>query len=527
MTLTRLLLRRHRLTLTSWLSLLIAMSAGTVTAYQDTYADERQRRLAVDLAQHNAATTLMYGRLPGPGTPAQMYAWEIGAFVTILAAVMAVLVAVSLTRAAEEDGTLELLRGCGLAPSRPLRSAMSILVACAAALTAGCAVAAGLHAGTVDGVSWASAAAYGTVIGATFLVVAAVTVLLAQLTPAAGQARLLGLGVVGLSFAVRALADTRRLSRLNWGTPLGLRATVGPFTADRWPALIVPVVAACLAAAAAVRLSNRREFGAGLLPRRDTRGGRLRIRSATGLTARLDRSTVLTWTAAVAVIGALFAAMGSGVVEQQRGGDVGGFLGAQLAGGDPAAGYLSYCGTVVGIIVGVYAVLSVSRSRTAERLGRTDLVLATGVRRWAPLAAQCAVTAAGAAVVLVATGALTALIAPAVIDGPHVAARAFVCIAGQWPAAAVLIGWSALLAGALPRLLPLAWLPLLAGATLALLGDLLRVPQRVQDLGIFEHVPDATGAGPSVTASLLLTGAAALLCLAGLAALDRRDLRPG
>ena len=46
-----------------------------------------------------------------------MFAWEIGAFATILAAIMAVLVAVALTRAAEDDGTLELLRSCGVDPA--------------------------------------------------------------------------------------------------------------------------------------------------------------------------------------------------------------------------------------------------------------------------------------------------------------------------------------------------------------------------------------------------------------------------
>jgi ABC-2 type transport system permease protein len=305
-----------------------------------------------------------------------------------------------------------------------------------------------------------------------------------------------------------------------------LRATAEPFTTDRWTALIVPAVAAVLAAAVALRLAERREFGAGLLPRRDTRNGRLRIRTAAGLAARLARASMLTWTVAVAAIGALFAAMGSGVVGQQRDGDVGGFLGAQLGDADPAAGYLSYCGTVVGIVVGAYAVLSVSAARHAERAGLTDIVLTTGVRRWAPLAAQTAVTAAGAAVVLAVTAGLVALITPAVIDGDHIAARAFLYTMGQWPAVAVLAGWTALLAGAAPRLMPLAWLPLAAGAVLALLGDLLGVPRRVQDLGIFRHVPDAATASPP-TALLLLSGIGVVLCGVGLVGATHRDLVAG
>jgi ABC-2 type transport system permease protein len=527
MTLTSLLLRRHRLTLASWLLLLLALGGATVTAYQHTYATDLARRTAVTLAQANAATTLMYGVLSDPGSPAQLYAWEIGTFATVLAAVMAVLVAVSLTRATEDDGTLELARGCGLAPEQPLRSALTVLLACGGLLAAGSTVVVGIHHGGVDAVTRAGAVAYGSVVGLTFLLVATLTTLLAQVAATAGQARVLGFIALGVSFAIRAVADTRAVGWLNWVSPLGLRATVEPFTANRWPALLPPISAVAVLATAAVMLSKRREFGAGLIRRRTTRTSRLRIRSAAGLAVRLAGGSMLTWTAAVAAIGTLFSAMGSGVVDQQRNGAVGGFLGAQLGAGDPAAGYLSYCGTVVGIIVCAYAVLSVSTSWHAERAGLTDLVLATGTRRWAPLAAQAAATGAGCALILATTAALTASIAPSVVGGDDIAARALGYTLGQWPAAAAVIGCTTLLAGTLPRRTVLAWLPVAASAALALLGDLLEVPERVQDLGFFGHVPDVAGAHPSPLALLVLTGLGVAACLAGLAGMARRDVLAG
>ncbi|GIF26650.1 ABC-2 type transport system permease protein [Actinoplanes tereljensis] len=506
---TRLLLRRYRLMLASWLLLMIAMCAITISAYRTTYATDELRRAAVLKAQKNPATNLVYGLLPDPGTPNQMYGWEIGAFATILAAVMGVLIAVALTRANEDDGTLELLRSCGLAPKTPLRSALTVLAGCATVLFAG-----------VGG-------AFGATVAMTFLLVAALTTLLAQIAPTAGQARLLGFALVGVSFAVRAFADTRDVAWLNWLSPLGLRAVVQPFTTDRWWALLPALLFTVAAAIGAMLLSSRREFGAGFIRRRDIHHGRLRVRSATGFAFRLARGSLLTWTIAVAAIGSLFAAMGSSTVEQQREGEVGGFLGSQLGAGDPAAGFLSYCGTIVGIIICVYAVLSASDSRRAERLGLTDLQLTTGLRRWSPLAAQATVTAAGAAIILTATGVLTALIAPAMLDGDDIAARAFVYMIGQWPAAAAMTGCTVLLAGALPRLTALAWLPLIASTTVALLGDLLKVPQRIQDLSLFQHVPDVATANPPTVALLVLTGLGVGLSLAGLAGVARRDLLLG
>jgi ABC-2 type transport system permease protein len=526
MTLTRLLLRRHRLLLACWPVLLIALCA-TTTAYQQTYATEAQRRTAVELAQQNAANTLLYGRLPDPGDPAQMFAWEIGAFVTILTAVMAVLVAVAVTRAAEDDGSLELLRGCGIGPLQPLRSALTVLAGVAGVLTAGSAAAILATAGSAGGVSGSGAAAFAAVVGVTFLVVAAVAVVAAQVAPTAGMARLLGFALLGAAFVIRAVADTEQLAALNWVSPLGLRAVVEPFTADRWAALLPALLTAAALTATAVLLCARREFGAGLIRRHDTRAGRLRIHTSVGLAARLTRSSLLVWTITVAAIGALFAAMGSGAVEQQHDGEVGGFLGSQLGDADPAAGFLAYCGTLVGIVVSVFAILSMLAAGRSEQNGLTGLVLAAGVRRWMPLTAQAVVTVVNCAVVLTVTGLLTAMVAPAFLDGTDIAARSLAYMIGQWPAAVAATGGAALLLGAFPRLAALAWLPLLVSGVLALLGDLLGVPDRVRDLGLFQQVPDIAGPAPQAGALLVLTGLGAALVLAGAAGATRRDVLAG
>jgi ABC-2 type transport system permease protein len=320
------------------------------------------------------------------------------------------------------------------------------------------------------------------------------------------------------------VADTQQLDWLNWLTPLGLRGTVEPFTTDQWWALAPATGATVVLAVAAVRLSRRREFGAGLISRRDTRTSRLRVRGPAGLAVRLSRASLLAWTAAVAVIGTFFVTIGAGTVERGRDGDVGGFLGAQLGATDPAAGYLAYCATVVGILVSVYAVLSVLNARHSEERGLTDLILTTGVRRWTPLATQAAVTAAGCAVILTVTGLVTAMTAPAVINGDDIAARSIAYTVGQWPATMAVTGCAVLLIGLRPSTAWLAWLPLVASAALALLGDLLRIPDTIQRLGVFRHVPDISAADPNITALGVLLCIGAALCLIGTAATARRDV---
>lgn len=525
--LVRLMVRRHRALLASWLVLLVAVSGGTVSAYQSTYTTPDQRRTATELAQHNVATTLLYGNLAGRGSPASMFSWEIGAIATILAALMAVLVATVLTRATEDDGTLELVRSSGVDPRVPLRAALTVLLIVAATLAVCCAVAVGLSVGPVDGVTWPGAVAFGAVVGLTFLLVGVLTVVLAQIAPTAGGTRVLGFTAVGAAFVIRAIADTQHIADLNWLTPLGLRATVRPFAQTRWWVLAATVVVALGVAGLATVLSNRREYRAGLLRRRDRRDTRLNVRSVFGLTGRLARQSMITWTVAVACIGTLFSAMGSGVTQQSRDGDLGGFLAAQLGTGDPIAGYFAYSGTVVGMMVAAYAVLSVLRSRHDEVDGLIDTILATGIRRWTPLACQVAVTALGSAVILLATGALSAIIAPRFIDGTDVAIRAFAYVVGEWPAVMAAAGWTALVVGRWPRAVWLSWLPLVVGATFAILGQLLGIPQGIRDLGVFQHVPDIAATHPDSRALLVLLAVAGGACLLGAVGTTRRDITTG
>jgi ABC-2 type transport system permease protein len=527
MTLTRLLARRYRLQILAWTVLLVLLSGATVSAYQSTYPTPEQRRVATELAQQNAATTLMYGHLRDPGTPAQFFVWEVGAIVTLLAAVAGVLLGVALTRSLEDDGSLELLRSAGVGPRVPIRAALAVLGAVALAVALGCAGAVGLSAGRVDGITWPGAFAFGGVAGTTFLTFATAVVLLAQVIPTPGGARTAGFTLLAAAFALRAIGDSQDLSWPGRLSPLGLRGVVRPFDGNRWwvlaLALVVPVVLAGLAQ----WVCDRREFGAGLVSRRDRREARPIGGSRLGFAVRLSRRSAVVWTVAVASIGTLFTAMGSGAVTQSRSGDLDGFLGAQLDGADPVAGFLAYSGTTVALIVCCYAVLSVLRVHTEEDAGLTGQVLATGGRRWAPLARQVVVTATGALVILLSTGVLGALVAPLTIDGADVAPRAFAYAVGQWPAALAAAGWTALLVGVLPRATSLAWAPLVASGVLALLGNLLGVPEKVQALGVLQHVPDVGGQHPDGSALLLLVGFATAATTAGLVAMSRRDLTAG
>jgi ABC-2 type transport system permease protein len=516
-----LLARQYAAWTMTWLFIVGTLVVVTLPAYASTYPDDAARRVAVELAQNNAATTLLYGHLADPGSPGQMFGWEIGTFVTLLVAVLGVLMAVRLTRVAEEEGTIEIMRSAGLGRQAPLTATFVVLAVVGAILGLVSAVGVGFRAGQVDGVDWTGSLAFGSVVALTFLLMALITVILAQLLPTAWSARVAGALALAGGFALRAAADTQHHTWLHRITPLGLRATVEPFTSNSPVPLVVSSVVVILLAVVATALERSRELGGSILRVSTTRVRRLRASSPLELTWRLGRATMLWWVAGIALGGALFAAMGSSVVETARQGQLsGGFLGAQLAGGDPGSAYFGFIGTVVAIVVVASGILFTLEAVTEERRGPGEYLRATGTSPARVLAGHLGVALIVSALALGSTAAMIAIVAPQAVSGPGVSGDAFQQVIGQWSGVLVLLAPPLLLAGWSPRLAWLAWIPYVVGVVLALLGTLLGLPQALIDLGPFDPAH-------GVLTPLIRLTIFAITVGVGLWAVGRRDLTPG
>ena len=514
-----LLARQYLTWATTWLLILGALTVITLPAY--TYPDEAARQVAVELAQNNAATTLLYGRLPDPGSPGQLFVWETGTFVTLLVAVLGVLMTVRLTRVAEQEGTTELLRSAGLRRQGPLTATLVVLAVVGALLGLVSTAALGVRAGKFDGVDWTGSLAFGCVVTLTFLLMALLTVILAQLVPTAWSARVAGALAVAGGLALRAAADTQQQPWLHWISPLGLRASVAPFTSNSPVPLIAAFVVVILLAAVATTLERSRELGESILRVSTTKVRHIRVSSPLGLAWRLGRATTLWWVAGIALGGALFTAMGSSVVETARQGQQsGGFLEAQLAGEDPVSAYFGYTGTVVAIVVVAAGILSTLQAVTEERRGPGEYLRATGTSPARALAGHLGAALIGSALTLGSAAALIATVAPQAVSSPGVSGEAFQQVIGQWSGVLVLLGPATLLAGWMPRLAWLGWIPYAASAVLALLGTLLRLPQALIDLGPFDPAHGFLKPALRLVVFVIAAGV-------GLWAVGRRDLTVG
>ena len=522
--LLRLALRRDRVLVPASVLGLVLLSVGSAQATLALYPDDASATAGLGGVLANPGVIALYGPVASQTADALAVFKTVmmGAFLT---AVLALVVVRRHTRTEEDEGRLELV-GAGVVGRRaPLAAA--VVVAVGAVVLASGLSAAGLAGLGMDGrgsvafgVAWLTAGLASTGIAA----------LVVQLASTTRGAAGLGFGALGAAYALRAVGDSvpegDALHALGWLSPLGWAGRVEAYGADRLWLLGLGVGALALGVAAAVAVLDRRDLGAGVLPTRGgpARGGRL-LSGPLGLVARQSRGTAAGWT-----VGMLL----GGVV-------VGGLLGsvASLA-DDPAVRELldrlaGSAGTVedvyvatevrfVAVAVAAAGIALVLRLVAAERRGLGELVLATATSRTRWFVAHVVVALALPAFLMAVLGLVVGVVGPAASpDAPGLGPVVGASLA-TLPAVWVVIGVTALLAGAVPRFAPLTWGVLLVAFVVGELGPTMGLPTWLVEASPFAHVSQLPGGAFEPVPALVLVVVAAGLVLAGRAAYGRRDV---
>jgi ABC-2 type transport system permease protein len=179
---------------------------------------------------------------------------------------------------------------------------------------------------------------------------------------------------------------------------------------------------------------------------------------------------------------------------------------------------------MLALIASGFAISSALRPRGEEDAGRVEALLATALRRRDWLLGHVAVTVLGTVAVLLACG-VGAGVGYALVTGDGDAVVRFVAPTLAYVAPVLLLAAVArLLTGLHPRLGTLAWLPLLVAVVVMLFGELLRLPQWLQDLSPFEHLALMPAEDFRWLPFVVLLALAAVVSAAGQVAFRRRDL---
>ena len=517
-TLVRAALRRDRWLVPAWSAGIAFLYWSQAVSIDGLYATQAELDRAAASMGTNSALVAMAGPARALDTVGGQVAWQATAFGAIAAGLMSMMIVVRHTRAEEESGRDELVRA-GVV-SRPAPVLAALLVAALANLVAGLATAVSLIAYPLP---VADSVALGAGLALSGLVFTGVALVAAQLTSSARAAYGLTGVAIGVAYALRAVGDVGTPA-LSWLSPIGWYQAMQAFADLRWwPALLLLAASgACLALAAA--LLERRDIGSGLLAARPgpARAGRL-LAGPVGLVWRLQRSSVAGWGAGLFLTGLAYGTIGDDVEDLLGESEAGAQMMTQGL-GDPVAGFYATALLMLALLTSGFAVSSALRLGAEERAGHAELLLSTGLsrRRWA--LAHVAVTVAGVVVVL-ALGGLGTGVGYALVSADASAVTRYVAPALSYAAGVLVLSALARLVQALvPRWSALAWSPLLLAVVVMLFGDLLELPQPLQDLSPFEHLALAPAQDVAVGPLLVVLGVATLISVAAQLAFRRRDV---
>ncbi len=204
----------------------------------ELYPDAASRIEAATALNATASMVAMFGRIYDPASIGALSLIKYTAFMTAILAVLMVVLVIRHTRGDEESGRLELLGGGRLGRDAPLAAALTISLG--ANVVLGLLSAAALAAG---GLPAAGSLAFGLGWAATGMAFSAVAGVAAQLTASARAATGLSVGVVAVTYALRAVGDLAEPgpSVLSWLSPIGWNQQIRAFAGDRWWVLALPV----------------------------------------------------------------------------------------------------------------------------------------------------------------------------------------------------------------------------------------------------------------------------------------------
>jgi ABC-2 type transport system permease protein len=525
--------RRDRWLLPLWIVGIGSLGLAVGAAISGQFADEAERRSIVALASANPAFLFLRG-LPDGFSIGAVAFFQAFTFTSVLAGLMSTFLVVRHTRADEELGRAELIGSTPIRRSAALAATITLGLIANALLTV--VVAVGY---TVGGLPAGGSVAAALAVGSVGLFFVGATAVVVQALPSGRASNGVAAALVGAAYLVRGIGDALGApntqltqvtpSALSWLSPIGWGQATRPFSEPTLAPLLLAAAGFGLLSIAALMVRSRRDLGASLVPERGGRPqARLGGRSVLGLAWRLQRSTLLGWCVAVAVLGSIAGGLGPVVAEAVEGNPSLSNLIASLLPGTTAdlvdvfTAALLGIGGVLAAAAGVQAIL---RLRAEETEGRAELLLATPVSRPRWVGATLIVATGSVLAVCAVTGAATGIaIARSSADSAALARFTAAALAHA-PAALVFVAITALLFAILPKLtIPLGWGLLVIGLVIGQFGALLQLPEWLQNVSPFHHSAALPVEVLNVASASILLATAVLGTGLALLFIRRRDV---
>lgn len=526
--LVRFILHRDRIRFPTWVFGIAIMMVYVANALGFILDDTTLQSFAI------MGSNPIMGLIGGPGfgfdhiSLPKIIVGMYGLYFMLGTALMSIMTISRHTRLEEQTGRAELIRANVV--GRHAQLTATLIVVAAMNILSAVTIAIAFYFSQAQPGSAGAVALFSASIAAAGLVFAGIAAVTAQLSPYSRSGSGIAGIVLAIAFLIRGLGDMSAIQNggltwLSWLSPLGWSQQTGALVLDRWWPLSLSLVLTVLLVAVAYNLLDRRDLGSGIFSERlgASRAPRW-LGSALSLAYRLQRPALIGWSVSLFLGGIVLGAFAQPMFEAMD--DLPPEIAYLMGGsGGLVAGYLGFIGLYFGIMVAVYAILSVQYLRTEELSTRAETILAAAVSRTQWLTAWTVVSALGSLFLMVLAGVGSA--AGAAITGVgdwelygETVLGHIIQVAPVW----LLLSFATALYGLLPRAMGAAWALFGYGTFMSLFGQIMQLGSPWQDLSPFSHVGQYPGAEISWASFATLTGLSVVFIVVGTVGFRRRDL---
>ncbi|XEC95347.1 ABC transporter permease [Paenibacillus tarimensis] len=531
--LIRLALRRDRIKLSVWLLVFFLLTASMTASYTELLKTDQELVNMIAMRAENPVIRAF----DAPASGASIGAFfMLRSFLTfaVLAALMSAQTVVRHTRQNEETGRSELIGSTVVGRHAGLTAAV-IVTACANLLMSAL-IGLGL---IINGLPAAGSLTAGAAFGAIGITFTGIAAIAAQLSDSARGANGLSGMMIGLTVLLSSIGNMLGDVQDNgvrvvsawpvWLSPVGWGQQIHAFHQNRWSIFGLFAVLFIVLVWTAYFLNARRDAGIGIIPsRRGPASAARSLLSPLGLAWRLQRGVWYAWAMAMTMIGVVFGAISNQIEKMMASNEQVAEIFNRLGGSSALVdAFFAAVMSMMGTIVAIYTVQAVLRMRSEEAEGTLESVLSAAVSRSRWMMSHIVCVVFGTSAILLFVGLAAGITAGFTIGDPtNLLSKLTEAALVQIPAALVLGGFSITAFGLLPRqAVALSWAALaISLITGPMFGALLDLPQALQNISPFTHIPAVPSAEPSAAPIYRLLAAGAALTLAGMAFFRRRSL---
>ncbi len=517
-------LRRERVRIPVWFVSVVGGSMMVASTLSGLYG-RPQQLAAVATTMSSPAALAMTGprHYLDVLTLGSSYSQRMMGYTAVLVGLMSIMIISRNTRTEEETGRAELIRSAVV--GRHAHLAAAVVVAVIANVMIALGLGFGLAVLGVASMDLSGSLLYGSAHAGVGLFCTGVAAITVQITAHGRGAIGMGLAVAGLAYGLRAAGDAIGNDLLSWLSPIGWAQRTYPFLDNRWWPLLLELALAVITGIIGFTLGARRDVGAGMTA---THPGPARasalLATPIGLALRLHRGLIIGFGIGVFVLGVMYGSIIGSVRDMLTGITQLDQALQRIGGRSLLDSFEALIMLVLVLIAACFVPIAALRPKAEAANGRTEAVLVTGMSRSRWLGGHVAVIAA-AGTLMVLLGGLGFGIAGAIAIGDaSLVWRLPLAGLAYAPALWVVLGVAVALYGWLPRFSAAVWILVIYAFFTGYFGRILQLPEWMDKLSPFGHVPQLPAAEMTWAPLAVLTAIAAGLVLLGITGLRRRDL---